>query len=297
MFKDIDLPQLPIDLSLLPQFDLLASFLLLLLLWIGRKLVVRSIRARQEVAPHNQRRLVASSRNVFLLLLLVGLIFIWAPQLRTFALSLTAVAVAIVVATKELILCLSGAVLRATTRAFAVGDWIEIGETRGEVTDHTWLATTLQEFGTGPHAYMPTGRTIIVPNSLLLTASVYNQTALRDYTYHRLAVTLDPPPRLEAMHGRVSEIVSRRYEPYREAAARANAAIERRTHSDLPDPAPIVRFRTTDLGKLRIEITLFCPSQEAERLEHEITLELLTALQRTGRKDATIIDSSMTETD
>jgi small-conductance mechanosensitive channel len=141
MFKDINLPQLPIDPSLLPQFDLLASFLLLLLLWIGRKLVVRSIRARQEVAPHNQRRLLASSRNVFLLLLLVGLIFIWAPRLRTFALSLTAVAVAIVVATKELILCLSGAVLRATTRAFAVGDWIEIGETRGEVTDHTRLAT------------------------------------------------------------------------------------------------------------------------------------------------------------
>ncbi|MEF2554562.1 mechanosensitive ion channel domain-containing protein [Aurantimonas sp. A2-1-M11] len=295
MLNDIRLPQLPFDPSVLPQFDLLASFLLLLLLWIGRKIVIRSIRARQEVAPHNQRRLIASSRNVFLLLLLVGLIFIWAPQLRTFALSLTAVAVAIVVATKELILCLSGAVLRATTRAFAVGDWIEIGETRGEVTDHTLLATTLQEFGTGPHAYMPTGRTIIVPNSLLLTASVYNQTALRDYTYHRLAVTLDPLPRLEDTPRRVSEIVSRHYEPFRDSAARANAAIERRTHSDLPDPAPIVRFRTSDLGKLRIEVTLFCPSQEAERLEGEITLELLTEFQTTERKDPTVTEPSMTE--
>ncbi|MDQ0314559.1 mechanosensitive ion channel family protein [Amorphus orientalis] len=268
----------------MPQFDLIASFLLLLLLWIARKIAVRTIRARSQLAPHNQRRLIATTRNAFLLLLLVGLVLIWAPQLRTFALSLTAVAVALVVATKELILCLSGAVLRATTRAFAVGDWIEIGETRGEVTDHTLLATTLQEFGTGPHAYMPTGRTIVVPNSLLLTATVCNQTALRDYTYHRFAVTLDPMPPLEGAHERVSAIVSRHYEPFADRAARANAAIERKTHSDLPDPAPVVRFLTTDLGKLRVEVTLFCPSQQAERIESEITLDLLTELEVTDRQ-------------
>jgi small-conductance mechanosensitive channel len=88
--------------------------------------VVGTIRTRTEMPPHDQRRLLVSSRNVFLFLLLVGLALIWAPQLRTLALSLTAVAVAIVVATKELILCLSGAVLRATARAFDVGDWIEV---------------------------------------------------------------------------------------------------------------------------------------------------------------------------
>ncbi|SFE92985.1 mechanosensitive ion channel family protein [Roseivivax sediminis] len=278
MFDDLRL-LFSFDLVRLAQLDLLSSLLLLLLLWIARRMVVRSIRARSDLAPHDQRRLITSSRNVFLILVLVGLVFIWAPQLRTFALSLTAVAVAIVVATKELILCLSGAVLLATTRAFAVGDWIEVGENRGEVTDHTVLATTLQEFGTGPHAYTPTGSTITVPNSLLLTATVRNLTALRDYTYHRFAVTIDPVPPLERTQNLVSEIVQRHYAPFREEAIRANAAIERRTHTDLPDPAPVVRFRTSDLGKLRAEITFFCPSREAERLESEITLELLAGLQ------------------
>ena len=289
--------QLPLDLARLAQLDLLSSLLLPLLLWIARRILVRSIRARSDLAPHDQRRLITSTRNVFLLLLLVGLVFIWAPQLRTFALSLTAVAVAIVVATKELILCLSGAVLRATTRAFAVGDWIEVGENRGEVTDHTVLATTLQEFGTGPHAYTPTGRAITVPNCLLLTATVRNLTALRDYTYHRFAVTIDPIPPLGRTHELVSEIVQRYYAPFREGAIRANAAIERRTHSDLPDPDPAVRFRTSDLGKLRTEITFFCPSREAERLESEITLDLLAGLQATTHAEHTLTDPSPTEAD
>jgi small-conductance mechanosensitive channel len=278
MLDNFDLSRLPFDPALLLQFDLLASALLLLFLWIARKMVVRSIHARSQLAPQDQRRLISSTRNIFLLLLLLGLALIWAPQLRTFALSLTAVAVAIVVATKELILCLSGAVLRATTRAFAVGDWIEVGEHRGEVTDHTVLATTLHEFGAGPNAYIPTGRTIVVPNSLLLTTAVRNQSAMRDFTYHRFNVTLDPMPRIETAHREISKIVARKYDVFRMEAARANNLIERRTHSDLPDPEPLIRFRTSDLGKLRVEITLFCKAHAAERLESEITLETLAAV-------------------
>ncbi len=279
MLENLNLPSLPFDLALLRQFDLVASLLLVVVLWIGRKIVLGAITARTELPPHDQRRLLASSRSIFLLLLLVGIVLIWAPQLRTFALSLTAVAVAIVVATKELILCLSGAVLRATTRAFSVGDWIEMGEIRGEVIDHTWLATMLQEFGVGPHAYMPTGRTVVLPNSMLLIAPVRNQTALREHTYHWFAITLDPAPRVGQVRDEAQEIVGRNFAPFRERAFQANAAVERRTRTDLPDPEPVVRLRTSDLGKFRVEVTLFCPSQAAEQLESDITCEILTAFQ------------------
>ncbi|WP_432255516.1 mechanosensitive ion channel family protein [Limimaricola sp. AA108-03] len=293
----LDRLTLPFDPALLPQFDPFASLLLLATLWIARKAALRAIRARSELPVHEQRRLIASSRNLFLFLTLVGLVLIWAPQLRTFALSLTAVAVAIVVATKELILCLSGAVLRATTRPFSVGDWIEVGEIRGEVTDHTLLATTVQEFGAGAHAHMPTGRTIVMPNSMLLVTPVRNQTALREHAYHHFAVTLEPMPKLEGLREKVAGIVQERYEPFRERAARANAAIERRTHADLPDPAPTIRFRTTDLGKLRAEITLFCPLSAAEQLESEITWHLLTILHVPAQTTPPETDPSPSETD
>lgn len=297
MFDALNLPQPSFDPALLPHIDLLASLLLLVVLWIARKIVVGAICARNNLPLHDQRRLIASSRNAFLFLLLVGLVLIWAPQLRTFALSLTAVAVALVVATKELILCLSGAVLRATTRAFAVGDWIEVGEIRGEVTDHTVLATTLQEFGTGPHAYMPTGRMVVLPNSMLLITPVRNQTALREHVYHRFAVTLDPMPSVEGTREITLGIVRSHYEPFRDRAVQANASIERKTQSDLPDPAPAIRFRTSDLGKLRVEVTIFCPPHEAERLESDITWELLAALRPADRRNATPAQSSAGEAD
>ncbi len=294
MFDDVNLPTLAFDPALLLQSDLVASLLLLIVLWIARKIVVSTIRIRTELPPHDQRRLLVSSRNVFLFLLLIGLVLIWAPQLRTFALSLTAVAVAIVVATKELILCLSGAVLRATTRAFAVGDWIEVGAVRGEVIDHTLLATTLQEFGERPHAYMPTGRTVVLPNSVLLTSAVRNQTTLREHTYHSFAVTLDPAPQASQARDTAHEIVRNHYARFREQSLKANAAVERRTRTDLPDPEPLVRLRTSDLGKLRVEVTLFCPSQAADALESEITCEILSAFHPSEVERRTDVASDIT---
>lgn len=58
------------------------------MLWLTRKIVVGVIRARAELPTHDQRRLLASSRNAFLFLLLVGLVLIWVPPLRTHAFSL-----------------------------------------------------------------------------------------------------------------------------------------------------------------------------------------------------------------
>ncbi len=282
MFDALNLQPLSYYVAMLPQLDLFASLLLLLVLWIIRKIAVGVICARTELPPHDQRRLLASSRNVFLFLVLVGLVLIWAPQLRTFALSLTAVAVAIVVATKELILCLSGSVLRATSRAFSVGDWIEIGDIRGEVIDLTLLATTVQEFGSGSHAYMPVGRVVVFPNSMLLTTPLRNHTALREHTYHSFAVTLEPSPEVVHAQKKALEIVHSRFAPFREKALQANTAVERRTRTDLPDPEPLVRLRTSDLGKLRLEVTLFCPSQAADQLESGITCDILAAFQPTA---------------
>ncbi|MEM6908153.1 MAG: mechanosensitive ion channel domain-containing protein [Pseudomonadota bacterium] len=94
---------------------------------------------------------------------------IWAPQLRTFALSLTAVAVAIVIATKELILCLSGSAYRTFTQAYVVGDIIETGAHRGQVMEINLLSTKLNELHPREGSIRLSGSSVIVPHSLLFS--------------------------------------------------------------------------------------------------------------------------------
>ena len=149
--------------------DVFASVSLILALFLARLIAGRALRRRVDLTQQVAHRWTANFRNLLILVAAIGLIMIWAPQLRTFALSLTAVAVAIVVATKELILCLSGAALRTFTRAFSVGDVIEVGSTKGEVLDLNLLATRVREFESRDGSIAPTGRMITLPYSLLFT--------------------------------------------------------------------------------------------------------------------------------
>ena len=67
---------------------------------------------------------------------------------------------AIVLATKEIIMCLSGAIYRASSGTFKVGDRVEIGAFRGDVIDQTLLATTILEIGPGQAIHQHSGRTV-----------------------------------------------------------------------------------------------------------------------------------------
>ncbi|KPQ25482.1 MAG: Mechanosensitive ion channel [Halomonas sp. HL-48] len=86
-------------------------------------LAVRVIRGQKEILSDYRRAWLARIRNATFITLLC-LALIWLNSLRAFALSITAVA--LVIATKELILCLSGTVLRIVNQSFEIGDWVKI---------------------------------------------------------------------------------------------------------------------------------------------------------------------------
>lgn len=259
--------------------DLIGSLLLVVALLVARWLAVRAIRRRTAAPPQLQRRWAASVRNVFLVLLVVGLVLIWAPQLRTFALSLTAVAVALVVATKELILCFSGSFLRASSRAFAIGDLIEVAGVRGEVADHNVFATTLHEVGGPEQVYRPTGQTLVVPNSVLLTQPVRNHGGLGGHAFHRFLLTFETPLEPFRHESLIRGIVERHLAPFRAGARAVAAEIERHSGAAQAVDAPALRFATSELGRQRVEVTLLAPLAEAAALEHAIARDVTTALQ------------------
>lgn len=262
----------------LQSSDALASFALvtfLLALWL---LARRALRGRGNLTPPVVRRWTANLRNLLVVIGLLALILIWAPQLRTFALSLTAVAVALVIATKELILCLSGSAFRTFTRAYSVGDYVELGGIRGEVMDHNLLATRLEEFEDRDGSFVRTGRNVIVPHSLLFTSPSRVEADVEGRVRHVFQLTFEPAFNLFAEVAAM-ESAAREAQANCEAGQKARSS-ERESRQTGDVPAAQISVGTTDVGKYRLKVTVFARAGLVQQTENAITCVLANHIHR-----------------
>ena len=164
--------------------------------FIARKTIINSKMKSEEL----KQKWLVQVRNLTFICCVFALMIIWGSELRTIALSLLAIAVAIVIATKELILCLTGSIYKATCGAFSVGDRITIGNYRGMVADQNLLSTTLFEISRETHKL--TGKTLFIPNAMFLTESIHNENNSREYILHSFSITtkkLDQARELEKL--------------------------------------------------------------------------------------------------
>ncbi|MCM8538145.1 MAG: mechanosensitive ion channel family protein [Lentisphaeraceae bacterium] len=164
------------------------SVLLLILVavirFICRKAILKSTLKSEEL----KQKWLVQIRNMSFLVALFCLMIIWGSELRTLALSLLAITAAIVIATKELILCVTGSLFKAGTSAFSVGDKISVGTYRGIVADQNLLSTVLFEIGPGQDSHQLTGKTLVIPNSLFLTQVITNENNSISYTLHSYSI-------------------------------------------------------------------------------------------------------------
>lgn len=167
----------------------LMSVLMIVAVIAGRSILLSAhFRSHPDLSIENKRRSLVFSRNVTMLLILLGLAMIWAAQIQTLALSMFAVAAAIVVATKELIMCLSGSILRSATKQYSIGDYIEINGLRGRVVDINMLNTLMMQIGPNPLIGQLSGKTLSFPNSLLLSHTVRRDNILGNYVIHTVEI-------------------------------------------------------------------------------------------------------------
>lgn len=259
---------------------LITSALLIATLITARIFLTRAVRNKSEILSNDQRRWISRIKNGILTLLVTGLVLIWAPQLQTLALSLAAVAVALVIATKEMILCLSGAFMRVSTRPFVVGDWISIDGIAGEVIDVNAFSFKLQKVDLAGKSYEMAGSTIEIPNSRLLTSAVENLTAHKGWIYHDARIVI---PALESRPSEYMEaletIVTSHYAELQEAAESQHRRLKKKSGVDLPAVVPGCTLTTTDLGHHIYTAHMFLPTRDAGRIATTITLEFLKQVQ------------------
>lgn len=266
-----------------PEHGLVTSLFLIAALLTARFFLIRAVRrkSKSDILSKDQRVWLSRIKNTTIILMLFGLTLIWAPQLQAIALSLTAVAVALVVATKEMILCLTGAFMRVTTQPFKVGDWVRIDDVTGEVVDINALAFIVQEVDIDNRTYQFTGRIIEVPNGRLFTGTIENLTFMKKYVFLDIPFTVqygdvDPAKLLD----KANVILLSHYEPLDAEARAYNRKIEKKAGIDIADPEPHVYARVTDLGHIVFTARLFVPTAKAAAINRALTQELLALVYK-----------------
>ncbi|MDX1737193.1 MAG: mechanosensitive ion channel family protein [Alphaproteobacteria bacterium] len=244
-----------------------ASLVFLAAMLLIRFLTNRWVDSRTRFETDTKRRIKSNIKNGLFFFVLIALIFVWAPSLRTFALSLTAFAVAIILATKELILCISGYILKSTSGMIRVGDWIEVNGFRGEVVELDIMTTSLEEIGSGARHYDYTGRSIILPNSVFLSSPVKNERFNKRYTYHSFDITMKPEVPSEELRKSLVGELEKLIAEFSEVSKRYRAVIEKRAQIQLPPDFVDSHISFLDDGNIRLTFMCFLPVKEAHRVE------------------------------
>ncbi len=195
--------------------EVVESVLMVMALLVFRGVLLKLyLRRHPHYSIEEKRRSLVLSRNLTLILTIFGLAVIWATQIQTLALSMFAVAAAIVVATKELIMCLSVSILRSVTKQYSVGDYIEVNGLRGRVVDINLLNTLMMQIGPNPLVGQLSGKTLSFPNSLLLNHSVRRDNILGDYVIHTVEIPVPIHLDSDVIVGRLKAVLEPLCQPY-----------------------------------------------------------------------------------
>jgi hypothetical protein len=151
--------------------EILSTIVISAALLVGKRF---ALRLAGRAVKGDQVRLRAIDVQLKFATAVVGfftLLSIWGPELKTLALSLTAIAAALIVTNKEMLMGVIGSLTRRAG-LFRVGDIVEINGLRGEVVDHGFFSTTLAELRADRIRPAPDSRLLFLPNAFLITQPV-----------------------------------------------------------------------------------------------------------------------------
>lgn len=255
---------------------LIATVVLIALLWAGRFFIARYIRrSRRDWTSQQRLRWINSTRTFVFVLLLLSVILLWGETIQGFAISVFAIAFAMVFSVKELCMAFNGSVVRFRGKLFEIGDRIEVGDVRGDVIDTTLLSTTVEEVGRDASSHLYTGRRITFSNSLFLSHPVINESFLENYYMIRMEIPLSIQSNWKEGKKLLLKIAEEEMVPYIDQARRRLKHMERRRGMELPSVEPKVTLSLQEKDVVRLSLQMPTPIHLKERLEQIVLTRFL----------------------
>lgn len=232
-----------------------------------------------------QRRWLVQTRNAFILLFMFGLIFIWGAALRTFALSVVAIAVAFVVATKELIVCVTGSIIKTGAGSFNIGDRIQVKDFRGDVIDQNILATTILEVGPGKLTHQRTGRMTVIPNALFVSEPVINESYTHDFVLHVFTVPFKREENWRAAQEAFLKSARKYCKPYLKEVRTHMEQLSLEKGLDVPTADPRVTVQVPTAGEIHLIVRVPVKATQRSFIEQSILSDVFSNNDFTVKKE------------
>lgn len=249
---------------------LLSSLALIVIFTAIYAIASAAIRRTDWETPESQRRWLVMIRNVAVLLFLLCLVIVWAVQLRTLALSVVGFAVAIVLVTKEWIMCATGGFIRSSSGIVRIGDRIALKGLRGEVIDLAMLTTKILEIGPEGASQQLTGRVLVVPNSVFLTETVINENLTGMYGVHSLIVPLPVDADWRTAEQNLLLAAEEICAPYLDSARRHITHLSKRQGIDVPSVEPRVSMHLANHKEIHLILRFPYRTRQKSLLEQSL---------------------------
>ena len=233
--------------------------------------------SRGEMTAEKRRLHLVWARNLIWLAVLLVIVAVWASTIAGFALSLAAVAGAILIVSKELVMCIHGYLYVSLVQPFKIGDVIEFNGLHGRVVDIDMFGTTLVEFD---KAGQRTGKVAEFPNGLLLTHPLKNASPTGAYALHaiRIPVPISGAPDLERIEGAALSAADHATADWRDDAMAHFRKASEENFIALPSGQTKVSWDFSDPEHLVLVVRVACPSGERAQVEQAVFRETWRSL-------------------
>jgi len=207
------------NLGLGPQVQsrILESLVVVLVLWVLRQIVLRTVVYR--ISDDRRRYQWQKTTGYVFFTLVVLLVWpIWFRGFQSLATYLGLLSAGLAIALKDPITDLIGWGFILWRRSFEVGDRIQIGEYAGDVIDQRIFQFSLMEVGNWVDAEQSTGRVLHVPNGMIFTTVLANYTKGSRYIWNEIPVLVTFESDWEKAKQILTEIAKRHSEQLSEGA-------------------------------------------------------------------------------
>ncbi|MFX1521453.1 MAG: mechanosensitive ion channel family protein [Promethearchaeota archaeon] len=216
---------------------------------------------------------------LYILAFLVVLTTIWIEQPQTLFVAYGVVGAGIAIALQDLFKSLAGGIIIYVNRLYSVGDRIEIQKIVGDVIDIHILYTTILEIQGWVEGDQATGRLAIVPNSFVLSNTIYNFTKDHNFIWDEITIPITYDSDWKEAYNKILDIVKDITKQIAEQAAEEIERLEEIYYMGKRVVDPSIFLKLTD-NWITFSIRYVTDARKRRSLRHKLSQAILEEIQK-----------------